>query len=449
MNEHKTHPLSRRDFVRSSAATVAAGGLVGSLAGPILAHAGGSDAIKIGFVGCGGRGTGAAVQALKADPGTVLWAMGDLFPERIKSSHNGIMGEMNAMDQDNGNSSTWRNKVQVPEERKFIGIDAYKHVIDSGVDAVILTTWPHFRPVQMAYAVDAGKHIFAEKPVAVDAPGIRSVLESAKKAKAQNTALQVGFCWRYHQAMREGFAHVLDGSIGDITTVHTTYNTGTLPKRPRQKNWSDMEFQMHNWWHFTWLSGDHIVEQAIHSIDRMTWALGDKTPARVVCHGGRIARTGAESGNVYDHFAAVYEYDDGRRAFHTCRQISGCPNDNSDYVYGTRGAAFINGWTPNKIATRDLKGKEMWKFQGHAKDMYQQEHDELWASIRAGKPNNDCQRGANTTLMALMGRMAAYTGQTISWEQALNSTQRLGPTSYEFGPLQTPPVSIPGRTKFL
>lgn len=446
--EQTTKVLDRRDFVRTTAGAVAGGGLVGSLAKPILAHAAGSDTIKIGFIGCGGRGTGAMVQALRADPGIVLWSMGDLFDTQIANSLNGINNAMKEDDESDGGTAN-RERIQVSDDRKFVGIDAYKHVIDSGVDAVILTTWPHFRPVQMAYAVEKGKHIFAEKPLAVDAPGLRSVFASARKAKAQNTALQIGFCWRYHKAMREGFEHVLNGSIGDITTVHTTYNTGHLPKRARKPEWSDMEFQMHNWWHFTWLSGDHIVEQAIHSIDRMAWALGDKLPERVVCHGGRIARTGPESGNVYDHFACVYEYDDGRRAFHTCRQISGCPSDNSDYVYGTKGAAYINGWVPNKIATRDLQGNELWHFKGRAKDMYQQEHDELWASVRAGTPNNDCMRSANTTLMALMGRMAAYTGQTINWDQAMNSQERLGPTEYAFGPIETPPVAIPGKTKFV
>ncbi|MBK7405205.1 MAG: Gfo/Idh/MocA family oxidoreductase [Phycisphaerales bacterium] len=436
--------MNRRDFVKTSGLAIAAT----AVGGPALAYAGGSDRIKVGLIGCGGRGTGAASQALQADPGIVLWSMGDIFAERIESSHKYLADQMAELDDEGGAGTKWRNKLQVADDRRFVGFDAYQHVIDSGVDAVILTTFPHFRPAQIKAAVAAGKHIFAEKPVAVDGPGIRSVLESSAEAQRKNLALQVGFCWRYHAAMRAGLGKVLDGSIGDVTTVQTTYHTGTLQKHPRQPSWSDMEFEMRNWWHFTWLSGDHIVEQAIHSIDRMAWALGDMLPARVNCLGGRAARSGPEHGDVFDHFAAVYEYDDGRRAFHTCRQIDGCPSDNSDYVYGTKGAAYINGWTPNRIATRDLSGKELWHFEGEVKDMYQQEHDELWASIRAGKPNNDCVRGARSNLMAIMARMAAYTGQTITWDQALNSQEHLGPTEYSWSSLPAPTVAIPGQTKF-
>lgn len=443
MNGTDKSSITRRDFVKASAATVAAA----SLAGPAMAYAGGMQRIKIGFVGCGGRGTGAAVQALKADPGTVLWAMGDLFPERIDSSLAGITEEMAALDDEANSGTRWRNKVQVHEDRRFAGFDSFEKVLASDVDAVILTGYPHFRPAQIRAAVAAGKHVFAEKPVAVDGPGIREVLEAAAEAKRRQLGLQIGFCWRYHNAMREGFGKVLDGTIGDVTTVHTTYHGGTLPKRPRQPDWSDMEFQMRNWWHFTWISGDHIVEQAIHSIDRMAWAMGDELPVRATCLGGRAARSGPEHGDAYDHFAVVYEYADGRRAFHTCRQMQNTPGDNTDYVYGTKGAATINGWDPKSIHCRDLRGNDLWRFSGSGNDMYQAEHDELWASIRAGKPINDCERGANSNLMAIMGRLAAYTGQVVTWEQALNSQQRLGPTEYGWGPLETPEVAVPGQTK--
>ncbi len=450
-----TSSLNRRTFVKTTATAVAGVGAASALAKPLLAHAGGSDQIKIGFVGCGGRGTGAALQALKADPGNVLWSMGDIFAERVNASQRGILDELTGMDEDDGTGTAWRDKMQVTEDRKFVGFDSYKAVIDSGVDAVLLTTWPQFRPVQIAAAVAAGKHVFAEKPVAVDAPGIRAVLAASEEAKQKNLAMQIGFCWRYHNAMRAGFDKVLTGStggtggIGQVTTVHTTYNSGTLPVRPRKDGWSDMEFQLRNWWHFNWLSGDHIVEQAIHSVDRMAWAMGDALPTKVTCHGGRAARFGPERGDVYDHFAAVYEYADGRRAFHTCRQIDGAPSDNSDYVYGTNGSAYINGWTPNKIATKDLAGKQTWHFEGRPKDMYQNEHDELWASVRAGSPLNDGKRGCHSNLMAIMGRMAAYTGQVVTWEQAMNSQEKLGPADYTMdaaAPEVTVPV--PGRTKF-
>lgn len=445
MEDRASGGISRRDFVKTSAAAIAATGVAGQL----FAHAGGSDRIKIGVVGCGGRGTGAAVQALKADPGVVLWSMGDLFADRIESSQAGITDEMTGLDEDEGAGTTWRDKIQVSEDRKFVGFDAHEHVLASGVDAVLLTGYPHFRPAQLAAAIAAGKHVFAEKPLAVDGPGIRSVIKTAEEAKRKGLAIQVGFCWRYHDAMRAGMGRVLDGTIGDVTTVHTTYHTGTLPKRPREPGWSDMEFQMKNWWHFTWISGDHIVEQAIHSIDRLAWAMGDKTPVRAACLGGRAARSGPEHGDAFDHFAVVYEYEDGRRTFHTCRQIQNTPGDNTDYIYGTAGAATINGWDPGGIHCRDHSGVDLWRYEGANDDMYQHEHNELWASIRAGTPINDCVRGAHSNLMAIMGRMAAYTGQVVSWEQAMNSEERLGPADYAWGDLPMPPVAVPGQTKFL
>jgi predicted dehydrogenase len=205
---------------------------------------------------------------------------------------------------------------------------------------------------------------------------------------------------------------------------------------------------MRNWWHFTWISGDHIVEQAVHSIDRLSWAMGDKLPEKVTCLGGRAARNGPEHGNVFDHFSAIYEYDDGRRCFHSCFQIDGCPGDNTDYIYGTKGTAVINGWTPTYVV-KSRSGEEVWSYGGAAiRDMYQAEHDELFASIRAGTPTNDCVRGANSTLLALMARMAAYTGQVITLDQALGSKEDLTPAKYELGPLPTPPVAVPGQTKF-
>lgn len=396
--------------------------------------------LKIGLIGCGGRGTGAALQALRADPDSVLWAMADVFADRIEASHQGLVGEL-------GEQAA--AKLQVARERRYLGFDSYQRVVaDPAIDVVLVTGYPHFRPAHMQAAIEAGKHVFAEKPLAVDAPGLRTVYAVAEQAKARNLACMVGFCWRYHDGMRASFERVLGGALGDLLSVHTTYHTTTLSKHARQPEWSDMEFQMRNWWHFAWISGDHIVEQAIHSVDRMAWALGDRTPARVTCLGGRAARSGPEHGDVYDHFAAVYEYADGRRAFHTCRQIDGTPSDNTDYLHGTKGSAAINGWNPDSFVMRDRQGAETWRYTGENRDMYQNEHDALFASIRAGQPINDCKRAANSTLMAIMARMAAYTGQVISWEQALGSQERLGPASYQLGALPMPPVAIPGQKKF-
>lgn len=441
MEHHNIRAVSRRDFVAAAGVLTAAGAVMPRAA--FGAFARGSDAIKVGLVGCGGRGTGAAAQALHADPGVVLVAMGDVFQDRLDSSLAGINEEM-------GDQASQR--VVVPKEKQFIGFDCYKGVIDSGVDVVLLCGYPAFRPEQLEYAVNAGKHVFLEKPVAVDGPGIRSVLASAKKAKEKNLACLVGFCWRYHPGMKAGFEQVHNGSIGELVSVYTNYHTSTLSKRPRKPDWSDLEFQMRNWWHFGWISGDHIVEQSIHSVDRLAWAMGDQTPTQVIGLGGRAARTGPESGNVFDHFTAVFEYPNGVRGYHTTRQIDGCPADNSDYVYGTKARAMINGWQPT-LWTKDYAGKELWKGVGSPEDagrMYQIEHDELFKSIRAGSPINDCERGANSTLMAIMAREAAYTGQTITWTQAMNSKQKLVPDNLDFtSKMETPPVPVPGKTKFI
>jgi len=443
--------MTRRDFVRAS---VGAGGV--AIAAPLLGASllsprtlqaaswvRGQDQIRVGIVGVGGRGSGAAVQALTADPGCVLTALGDVFPDRAEAGLKGLREEL-------GEKAA--EKIKVTPETTFTGFDAYKKVIDSGIDVVLLTTYPAFRPEHIKYAINAGKHVFAEKPLATDAPGLRSVLESAALARQKNLGLLVGFCWRYNTGMRAAFEKIKAGMIGDIVSAHTDYHTGTLTKHPRQPAWSDLEFQMRNWWHFTWLSGDHVVEQAIHSIDRLSWAMGDEMPVKCDCLGGRAARTGPESGNAFDHFGAIYEYKDGRRCFHSCRQIDGCPSDNTDYIRGTAGSAVVEGWKPI-YELKDHAGNLRWKGDGKSSDaeaMYQIEHNEFFASIRAGKPINDAARGANSTMMAMMARMAAYTGQTITWDKAMASKEALMPENLAFGgPFPTPALALPGKTKFI
>ncbi|HLO42322.1 MAG TPA: Gfo/Idh/MocA family oxidoreductase [Phycisphaerales bacterium] len=444
--------LSRREFVRSAGAGAAGLAALGIAAPSVLGaisgagyHSRGADTIKVGLIGCGGRGSGAAVQALAADPGVVLWSMGDVFKDRL----DGALGYLSTPSDDMPKEQAERVKV---EDRKFTGFDCYKQVIDSGVDVVLLCSYPCFRPQHLKYAIEKGKHVFAEKPVAVDAPGIRSVLETARKAREKNLACLIGFCWRYNTTVRDAFKHLHEGVIGDVVSVHTTYHSGTLTRRPRQAGWSDLEFQMRNWWHFNWISGDHIVEQAVHAIDRLSWAMKDVLPRSVQCLGGRAARSGPEHGDVFDHFSAIYDYDHGVRAFHSCRQIDGCPSDNRDYVFGTKGNGIIDGWSGNSpMQSRD--GKVLWDGKGSSADvgkMYYDEHKELFASIRAGKPINDCERGANSVMMAIMARMAAYTGQTVTWDQAMKSELSLVPELHSLD--QAPPpveVPIPGKTKFI
>ncbi len=423
---------TRRTFLAGSAAAAAPLILPGRARAAISKDD--PDVLRIGLVGCGGRGTGAAMQAMNAEDGTVvLTAVADVLADRQEASLKNLREAL-------GDKA---GRVQVDDEHKFLGFDAYEKLIASDVDVVLLATPPHFRPAQLAAAVGAGKHVFCEKPVAVDAPGVRSVLETAKKAKEQKTALVTGFCWRYNLPHRAIYQRILEGGVGDIRAIHSTYLANPLAQRPRQDGWSDMEWQIRNWFHFLWLGGDHIVEQAVHSLDKMAWAMGDVAPESVTCIGGRQARSGAESGNVFDHFSATYEYPGGVKGFHACRQMEGCTNENSDWVMGSKGVATIDGWANNYY----IEGESEWEYEGEQYNMYQKEHDELFASIRAGTPINDGTWMANSTMLAIMGRMSAYTGQRITWEQAMASTERLGPATYRMGWVGMRPSAMPGKTR--
>jgi predicted dehydrogenase len=417
-----TEPTSRRDFLKASAASAAGA----ALALPAV-HAAGNDVLKIGLVGCGGRGTGAAVQALHADKAVKLVALADMFKDRIESCRQQLGRE------DLG------DKLAVTDERCFTGFDGYKQVIDSGVDVVLLASPPHFRPAHLKYAVEKGKHIFAEKPVAVDAPGVRSVLATAEEAKKKKLSIVSGLCWRYDPPKREIMKRIHDGAVGDIVSLQCTYNTGFLWHKDRDPAWSDMEWQLRNWLYFTWLSGDFNTEQHIHSLDKMLWAMKDQPPARAVGSGGRQVRTDPKFGHVYDHFSVVYEWANGVKCFASCRQQTGCANDTSDYIFGTQGTC--------DVMKGSIAGANKWVYKGPRDNMYQVEHNELFAAIRAGQPINNGDYMAKSTLMAILGRMSAYTGQVITWDMAMNSKEDLTP-KYEFGQLAVPPVAMPGMTKF-
>lgn len=427
-----TELSSRRDFIKtgSSAAILTA---VAPAILPSRAFAQNSDTLKVGLIGCGGRGTGAAAQALNAESNVALVAMGDVHEDRLQGSLETLKKQAGA-------------KVQVSPEKIFIGLDAYEKVINSGVDVVLLTTPPGFRPMHLKAAIAAGKHVFCEKPMAVDGPGVRSVLESAAEAKKKNLAIVAGFCWRYNYAERELMKRIHDGQIGDVLALQNHYLTGPIWVKPRQPGQTDLQYQLRNWYYYTWLSGDHIAEQAVHSIDKMNWAMKDEPPVSCVALGGRQQRTGPEYGHIYDHFAVIYQYKNGQRGYHFTRQQAGCHSDVSDHIMGSKGIARIK-----TFSTVDIVGDNPWRFPANAKrpDMYQVEHNELFASIRAGKPINDGEWMAKSTLLAVMGRMAAYTGQTITWEQALNSEESLMPEKLDWNmQLPTPPVAIPGQTKF-
>ncbi len=430
-NQESQSTLSRRSFLELSAA---GGALAASSALAHGIHASGDDVLKVGLIGCGGRGTGAASQALKADKNVKLFAMADAFDDRIA-------GSMATLHKD----EALTKKLDVAPERRFVGFDAYKDVI-SCCDVVLLCTPPGFRPIHLKAAVAAGKHVFAEKPVAVDAPGVRSVLETCKEAEKKGISLLSGLCLRYDNGFRESVKRVHDGAIGEISSLYANDYRGGIWVKPRQPSWSDMVYQMRNWYYFTWLSGDFNVEQHVHFLDACAWLMGNQYPARAMGLGGRQVRTGPEFGQIFDHFSVIYEFANGVRLSSNCRQQVGCKNDMSIQVLGSKGRANLSERTRgHHITTKTGK----WYFEGPEGDLYQNEHDEFFASIRSGKPFNNGEYMAKSTLLAIMGRMAAYTGQEITWEMALNSKQDLAPPRYAWDvPLSVPPVARPGQTKF-
>jgi predicted dehydrogenase len=423
--------LPRRTFVKRSAATVVAAVTTTQSNLSTSAYAAGSDTLRLGVVGCGGRGSGAVKQALQADAGVRLVAMADAFEDRLAGSLKGLTMSADAK---------MRSRIDVPRERQYAGFDAYKHVIDQ-VDVVILAATPHFRPRHLQYAVEKGRHIFAEKPVATDSVGLRTCLAACAEAKKKNLTLVSGLCWRYHPPRIATIQRVREGAIGDIVAVETTYNSGGVwePRRKRAACDSEMEYQMRNWYYYTWLSGDHICEQAVHGLDTMGWVLGDQPPLRCWGTGGRQARTAPRYGNIYDHFALVYEYPNNVRGYHSCRHWPGADTRVRDYVLGSKGSCDVFG---SKIT-----GETSWRFSGKNANMYQAEHDELFKAIRTDKPVNDGSYMCGSTLLAIMGRMAAYTGKTITWDMALNAQESLGPENYAWGDLPQRPVARPGAPK--
>jgi predicted dehydrogenase len=423
---------SRRQFLESSSLAVA--GSLAALAVPNNVHAAGADDLKIGLIGCGGRGSGAASQALKADSKVKLWAMADAFEDRLELSLNSLE-----------KIEEVAPKLEVAKERRFVGFDAYKNVIDC-CDVVLLCTPPQFRPLHLQAAVDAGKHVFAEKPVAVDAPGVRRVLKICEEARLKNLSVVSGLCLRYSYPFQEAVKRIHDGQIGDIQTLQANDYRGSIWVKPRLPEWSDMTWQMRNWYYFTWLSGDFNVEQHVHYLDVCSWLKG-QYPVKAVGLGGRQVRTGPEYGHIYDHFSVVYEYADETKLISNCRQIPGCVGDMSCHAYGTKGLAHL-GERRNSMTIKT--GGDVWKYTGEENNLYQTEHDELFASIRNGRPINNGEYMAKSTLVAIMGRMAAYTGQAITWDMALNSQEDFTPPAYDWNvKLEVPPIAMPGLTKFV
>ncbi|MBI4164709.1 MAG: Gfo/Idh/MocA family oxidoreductase, partial [Acidobacteria bacterium] len=394
--------------------------------------------LKAGLIGCGGRGSGAAVDFLKAGPNLKITAMADMFEDHMKKCREHLAKEAD---------------LQVPDDRCFLGFDAYKKVIDSDVDIIILATPPHFRPEHFNAAVDSKKHIFMEKPVAVDAPGIRTVLGAGEKAKQYNLCVVAGTQRRHQPEYVETQSRVANGAIGKVVAARGYWNGPAIWRYTKQKGWSDMEAMLRDWVNWCWLSGDHIVEQHVHNLDVMAWFSG-LYPGKAVGMGSRQRRV---TGDQFDNFAVDYVFADGMHALSMCRQIDGCANDVSEFVVGSEGL------TNCRNTIYDLDGKAAWKYGvtdpeelkritlDHAAadqkpwgkvNPYEQEHVDLVTAIRTSKPINETEDVAKSTLMAIMGRMAAYTGTEITWEQAMSSEERLGPTEYKMGPV-TMKVQIP------
>jgi predicted dehydrogenase len=434
MSQDSDSPISRRNFLGKSSAAVVGGALVTQFPAIVRAQDAQVKPLKIALVGCGGRGTGAANQALNADNNVQLVAMGDAFSDQLERSLSNL-------------KQVAPDKVKVEDSKKFVGIDALDKVLGTDVDVVLLTTPPGFRAEHFEKCVKAGKHTFCEKPVAVDAPGVRRFLAAAEEAKKKGLGVQSGFCWRAKYSERETQKRIREGMIGDVRSTFGTYLGNTPWVKPRQPGWSDLEYQLRNWMYFTWLSGDHLVEQAVHTVDKMCWTFDDVDPVSCIATGGRQQRVEEQYGHIYDHFACEYEYPNGARGFIFCRQQQGCFNEVADRFLGTKGSVDQVSGRYNRIST--FEGQN-WKYDGPNNDMYQTEHDEFFASIRDGKPLNNAVTLAHSSMVAIMGRMAAYTGQKITWEEAINSKEVLAPsTNLQWDmKLETPPVAVPGRTKF-
>ena len=458
--EHPASSLalpSRREFVKTTSALAVGGAaLATGLSTARAAQALGDKEIKIALIGCGGRGTDAAVQALSTKGKVTLWAMADAFSPQVERSLDKIK---RTLEQRWGSDSAERIKsaIQVPAERQFAGFNAFQQAIDSGVDVVVHATPPGFRPQHFEAAIEAGKHVFMEKPVASDAAGVRQVLAAAEEAKKKGLKVGVGL-QRHHQAgYIETVKRLHEGAIGDIVAMRAYWN-GNRPWQKKRadlnkqygKELTEMEYQLRNWYYFTWLSGDHIAEQHIHNLDVINW-VKKAHPVKARAMGGReISNGGADDGEIYDHFAVQFEYEDGSICYSECRHQPGCWNSVSEYAQGTKGKSVISA--------HQIFADDQWRYKAEgAKDPYQQEHDDLFTAIRQNKDFNEAVYGAESTMTSILGRMAAYSGKELEYSKALASKIELLPESlaWDAKPRVLPGAdglyqrAIPGKTDVL
>jgi predicted dehydrogenase len=420
----ETPATTRRRFLQQGAAATALGAM--TIPRGVHADGAGTETIKLGLIGCGGRGRDAIFNALRADPHTEVAAIGDAFRDQADRCLELLKDEPGAA-----------GRIRVTPDRVFTGFDNYRGVIDSGIDMVVLATPPHFRPEHLEYAVAKGVHCFVEKPVAVDMQGVGRVEQACAAAKDKGLSIFSGLVWRVDHGVGETIKRVQDGAIGDVIAVQSCYNTGTLWHKGDDAAWSRMEYQIRNWLYYTWLSGDHIVEQAIHSLDKVCWLLGDASPVSAVGMGGRQQRTEKMWGNIYDHHAVTYDFPSGVKCFFTCRQQANVANFVDEIVLGSKGRA--------QLLARRIDGPSPWRYESDGAIPYQREHELLLDAIRKGTPINHGRYMCNSTRVAIMGRMCTYTGRKLTWQKALADDERLGPTEYAWTDVPEPRVAKPGR----
>jgi myo-inositol 2-dehydrogenase/D-chiro-inositol 1-dehydrogenase len=420
---------SRRQFLTQATAAAVGTTLASQFSTLPGAYAAGTDEIRVGLIGCGSRGTGAAMNCLTSSEGVKVIALADAFQDRLDTSRK-ILKERGGA------------KVDIKDDHTFVGLDAYQKLLKTDVNYVILATPPGFRSIHIRAAVDAGKFVFGEKPVCVDSAGARACFESHDLIAKKGLGMVAGTQYRHFTPYIEAIKRVQDGTIGKLVAGNCYYNTGLLWNKERQPEWSDLEFQMRNWLYYTWLSGDHLVEQAIHNVDTLVWAF-NAHPVRAVAMGGRQTRTEPIWGHIYDHFTIDYEFPDGAHCMMMCRQQDACDKKIANEFVGTEGTAFV-------LPQYFIQGKRPWKLEESVStdlgNAYVQEHGDFIASIRAGKPLNELKQVTESSLTAVLGREAAYTGKSITWDEILNAKQSLMPQKLEWGPMPMPPVPMPGQT---
>jgi myo-inositol 2-dehydrogenase/D-chiro-inositol 1-dehydrogenase len=414
---------SRRTFLKTAAASAAAF----AIATPTRAQS--ADVIRVGVIGCGKRGTGAINDCIQSSENVRIVALGDVLPDKLAACRKEL--------------TKLGDAVQVTDDTCFTGFDAYEGVIGAGVDLVLLTAPPAFRPLHLKAAVEAGKHVFMEKPVAVDPVGIRSVLASSEAAKQKGLCIVAGTQRRHQKIYLATMKRVHDGAIGDLVSAECYWvgDYGYYMPPAREASWSDMEWQLRNWNYFTWLSGDHIVEQHVHNIDVIQWALG-ANPVTALGMGGRQQRTGEEFGHIWDHFAVEFQYPNDVRVTSLCRQNKGTASKVSEYLVGTKGVCI-----PQEGV---IRGEAPYTFEEEKNNPYVQEHADLIAAIRKGEALNEGEQVALSTMAAIVGRLSAYSGQEVAWDWAMNESRLdLSPARYELGPLPVAPVAVPGEYELI